>query len=273
MLKTILHIYGPFSINSFGTLIAIGVLVFIALVLRDPRAKKIIAPSVFIDTVALSIVLAILGGRLLFFATEGNMLAHWQEFFLVWSGGFSILGTVLAVIIGLLFYLRYKAVPIVPYFDLVAVYAPLLQGISRIGCFLAGCCHGMQTQVAWAISYTDTESIAPLYVPLHPTQLYSAGLYFGIFLCMYFCARTMFEKPGQLFCMYLMLMSLERFSVDFFRGDRDFFCDPPFGLSPLLSINQWIALGIFGVGVMLFVYSSCSGHAVKKHQKNMPCSS
>ncbi len=90
--------------------------------------------------------------------------------------------------------------------DIVAIYAPLLQSIARIGCLFAGCCHGIATTVPWAISYNDPTSFAPLGIPLHPTQIYSSLLLFGIFLILRFVA-TKPQPAGKILTLYLYLQA------------------------------------------------------------------
>lgn len=49
---------------------------------------------------------------------------------------------------------------------------PVLWGaaIGRIGCFLSGCCHGIESTLPWAVKY------AHLPAAVHPTQLYESAL-------------------------------------------------------------------------------------------------
>ena len=145
-------------------------------------------------------------------------------------------------------YLKKINVSIIPFFDLVAIFAPLLQSISRIGCFFAGCCYGIPTTSPWGISYSDTNTVAPLHLTLHPTQLYSSLALLGIFLFMYFILQHTLKKTGQLFAAYLILASTERFIIDLWRADRVLVTNI---LVPL-SFTQVIAMGIFIFAVTIF---------------------
>ena len=78
---------------------------------------------------------------------------------------------------------------------------------------------------------------------------------------MYGIVRLRVNKPGVATAIYLLLMSLERFAVDFWRGDREFF---PF--SSFISSNQFIALCLCALsGVMLITLLVFDQHG-KKHQ-------
>ena len=247
-MHTLLHIYGPNAIHSYGLMIALGLLIFMYLMRRDPRFTTLNLEPHFGMLLIIGILAAVIGGRILYFFTHPEHFAGAASFFAFYEGGFSILGSVIGVLITIPPYLRYAHIPIVPLLDLAAIYAPLLQSISRIGCFLAGCCFGVPTTAPWGIIYTDTGSVAPLYVCLHPTQVYSAMLLMGIFAFQYFVGRRIFRHSGQLLCSYLLLIATERFIVDFWRGDRvlDAFN---------LSVNQHVALGIIGAALIGLIIS------------------
>lgn len=252
MLHTLIHIYGPFSIHSFGLMIAIGLLITTHLALRHPLRKRIISHPDFINAIVIAISAGFIGSRLLYVIQNWHQLRHWTEVFTVWNGGLSVLGSVIGVLLVIPAYLKRHNIPLLPFLDIIAIHAPLLQSIARLGCFFAGCCFGAATRMPWGITYTDRESFAPLCTALHPTQLYSSLLLFGIFLCMFFIIQKRFKRPGQPLAFYLFLMSLERFSVDFFRGDREFF-----GLDWMLplSSHQWISIGIAIVAGLLGLYT------------------
>jgi phosphatidylglycerol:prolipoprotein diacylglycerol transferase len=166
----------------------------------------------------------------------------------VWDGGFSILGSIMGILFCMPIYLKIKKIPVLPYFDLIALFAPLLQAISRLGCLCAGCCHGIPCTKTWCITYTDSLSLAPLGISLHPTQLYSSLALFSIFLLLYFYVQKHVQRTGLVLCWYLILVGAERFIVDFWRADREFF---PFDTNQLLSSHQYISLGLILAGFLL----------------------
>jgi phosphatidylglycerol---prolipoprotein diacylglyceryl transferase len=252
MYPKILHIYGPLYVQSYGACIALALALFGWLLFKDNRRAQLMNNDQFHWLLILGIICGIVGGRVLYFITERN-LSNAFEFFEVWYGGFAVLGSVLGILLVIPFFLKKNMIPILPFFDRVAVYAPLLQSISRIGCFLAGCCYGKVTTVAWAVTYTNPACMAePLGVPLHPTQLYSAGILACIFLLLYIF-QDWIKKDGQLLMIYLILMGFERFFVDFFRDDQTYFSSH----FSLFSDHQYIALLIIS-GATLFLFTHCT---------------
>lgn len=242
MWHTLLHLYGPIAIHGYGLMIALGLLVFLYLVQKDHRFHRLHLAPFFTSILVLGILAGLIGGRLLFFLTHPELYEKLIDIFIFFKGGFSILGCVLAILVTLPAYLYYLQIPIVPFLDLIALYAPLLQSISRIGCFFAGCCYGLPSIAPWAVIYTDVESVAPLYVCLHPAQLYSAIGLLLIFALLYFIVQYRCKKNGQLVCWYIFLIGFERFLLEFWRGDR--------ASDAFFSLNQYVALGMMIVAAI-----------------------
>ena len=257
----LIHLYGPFAIRSYGLMISIGLLLFILLLKRHPKYKAMHLGDQIIDITIIGIVAGLLGGRLLYTMSEPEALHSIPDFFAFWQGGFSILGCILGVLFTVPWYLRYLKAPIVPLLDLIALHAPLLQSVSRLGCFFAGCCYGEPTTNWWGVIYHDPQSTAPLGICIHPTQLYSAFLLLAIFALLYFVLQYHCTKPGQLTALYLMLVSGERFVVDFWRADRIFYAPL---LNTGLSINQLISLGIASGAFILFLWVTYNKRIAKQ---------
>lgn len=245
MCGEILHIYGPLSIRGFGLMIVIGLVLVTFLIVRSPARKKIMTTDCFIDALWFCVMVGIIGGRIAFALSEWATFDYWWEIFAVWEGGFSLLGSIIGVLLVVPWYLRVHHVPILPFLDLIASHALLLQSIARIGCFLAGCCYGMQTNLPWGVrDYMQTPDLC-----LHPTQLYSAGLLLLLYFLLRFLAPRVAHLPGQTIMLYLVCASSERFVVDFVRGDREYF---HVSWLACLSAHQWISLLLFSGGLIGF---------------------
>ena len=183
-----------------------------------------------------------LGGRFLCMLSEDISYQNFALLFKFWEPGFSILGTIIGIVVTMFAFLWYKKIPILTYSDRIAIYAPLVQSFGRLGCFFAGCCYGQTTNAWWSVIYRDPEHMAPLHIALHPTQLYSSAILFIIFLLLYFYLQRVAKKPGILLCSCLTLVSIERFTVDFWRWDRTWWASS--GPVSYLSTNQWIAVAL-----------------------------
>ena len=226
-------------------MIAIGVLLVTTLLKRNKQMRLLMSSEQLVNVIVISIISGIIGGRLLAalsYPQEFNSIIEMLE---LYKGGFSILGCVLGIMIVTGTYLYKNNISILRTLDIIALYAPLLQSIARVGCFLAGCCYGSHTNVPWAVYYTNPACYAPLYIWIHPTQLYSSILLLSVFgiLCLINKRQL---RPGMLTSVYLVLMALQRFSLGFIRADR--VTTVIFNL----SYDQIIALAII-VGAIGFI--------------------
>jgi len=242
MRRELCHLWGPFSIYSYGLAMAIGILVFVLLSLQHPWRVRLLSKEKFIEAVGLSLVVGLMGGRLLFILNSLSRFDNWKEAFALWNGGLSVMGGIIAILIFLPPFLKKINVPALPLLDLAALHAPLLHSIARLGCFMAGCCFGLPTNLPWAITYTDPFSEAPLHIPLHPTQLYMVALYLFVFLFFYLCLQKRVKAPGQMLMAYLMAEGIIRFGIDYLRDDMEYF---PWDTRHIISANQMLALGMF----------------------------
>lgn len=248
MPRELLHICGPFSIQSYGVAIASGLVLFLLLATRHPWRKTLLSQEAFFESMMMGIGAGLVGGRFLYVVQNYHEFGSLLDIFSVWDGGFAVLGSVLGILLSMPFYLRKQHIPVLPYFDLVALFAPLLQSVSRLGCFFAGCCYGKSCTLAWSVTYTDSGSLAPLGIAIHPTQLYSSLLLFCMFILFYCVLQKRITKAGQLLAAYLICAGLERFLVDFWRADREYFS---FDIRHTFSSHQYIALALILSGFML----------------------
>jgi len=222
MCPRIYQIYGPLWVNGYGLMIALGFLVFTFFTYWHPWRRDLLSGEKYLNTLFVGFLSAIFGGRLLFIAFNGSSFESIAEIFYPWVGGFSLFGSIMFVLIAVSIYMKKIGVAILPFFDLIALYVPLLQAIARLGCFFAGCCYGVPTQSWFGVMFTDPYALAPLHVYLHPTQLYASIASLLIFITLYFVEKKVYRSPGVLIFLYLTLESFSRFTVDFWRGDRDF---------------------------------------------------
>lgn len=260
MYPTLFHIYGPLAINSYGVAILIGVLIFLWRMILSPRRKGLISKDQLISLTIYNVFVAVFSGRIVHVLSTWHTFHSWKDIFALWDGGFSVLGSLLGVILFTVCYLKSNKIPTLPVLDLAALYAPIMQGFGRLGCFFAGCCYGIETVVPWGITFTNPDTLAPLCIRLHPTQLYSAVGLFLIFLIIRFGLSKHCKYPGQIAMLYLIFTNAERFLIDFWRGDRILGVH---NFSPLavhfFSFHQWIALIIMLLSLLGLLMVSSDG--------------
>ena len=214
----ILFRFGDFTVHTYGVLLAVGFLLAVFLA-RDRARRAGIDPNVMLDMSFYILLAAILGSRLFYVVT------NWPEFagspidaVKFWRGGLVFYGGLICASLVGVWYVRKGRLNLSKMADVVAPSIALGQALGRLGCFSAGCCYGNPTTVPWAVTFRNPESLAPIGVPLHPTQLYESAATFGIFLALLSMHR--WERfQGRLLWYYLLFYSTARFIIEFFRGD------------------------------------------------------
>jgi phosphatidylglycerol:prolipoprotein diacylglycerol transferase len=237
---------GPFPIRMYGLMIGIGFL--LAIYLASRRAKKEgIDPDRIMDMGVYLLLAAIIGSRILY------VLTTLQEFtnnpldvFAIWKGGLVFYGGLLTAVPVGIWYLRKHHMPVWKTADIMAPSIALGHAFGRLGCFFAGCCYGAPCSGPVCVTFTDAHSLAPLGVPLFPTQLMESGgefLIFGVLTALWRYRKF----DGQIFWLYPLFYAVLRFIIEFYRGDaiRGVY----FG--GLVSTSQIIAVFMFGFSLVM----------------------
>ncbi|TAL26025.1 MAG: prolipoprotein diacylglyceryl transferase [Nitrospirae bacterium] len=235
---------GPLTIHTYGVMIAAGFILGLALAVRQAR-KQLIPAEKIVDLGFYMLLAAIIGSRLFFIIVNaGYYLKHPLDIFKIWEGGLVFYGGVILAIPTAIWFVKKKGLDLWETADIFAPSLAIAHAIGRLGCISAGCCHGREAHdLPWAITFSDPECLAPTGIPLHPTQLYeSAGEFLNFLILLILRRRQSFK--GQLFWTYLLIYSIVRFTVEFFRGDeaRGF-------LIGNISVSQGISILLFLVAV------------------------
>jgi phosphatidylglycerol:prolipoprotein diacylglycerol transferase len=220
----ILFQIGGIPVFSYGVLVATGVL--LALWYGRRRAARVgVDPDKLWSLGIYGVLASLLGAKLWLIATAWEYYsANPREIFSVtmFQSGGTFYGGVLGGIIGVILYAHFQKMPLLPVFDICSAAIPLGHSIGRLGCFMAGCCFGKPTDVAWGVTFTNPVAAqlagTPLGIHLHPTQLYEAALEFLNFLFLVWLGKRQ-RFSGQIAGTYMILYGFERGILEFFRGD------------------------------------------------------
>jgi phosphatidylglycerol:prolipoprotein diacylglycerol transferase len=236
----ILFEIGPLTIHTYGFFVAMGFLVGLSFAVRQAK-KEGISSQKIIDLGFYILLASIIGSRLFYiFVNPSYYMSNPLDIFKIWEGGLVFYGGVLLVIPTVIWYVRRNNIGLWKTADVFAPSIAIGHAFGRIGCFFAGCCYGrIAESLPWSIIFTNPECLAPTNVPLHPTQLYEAGGEAVNFLIL-ITLRKYKSFNGQIFLAYILIYSVLRFTIEFFRGDvnRGFIIEN-------LSVAQGISLLMF----------------------------
>jgi phosphatidylglycerol:prolipoprotein diacylglycerol transferase len=246
---------GPFTIYSYGVLLAASYLLGLRLAMW--RAKKWgLDANRVLDLGIYIIIAALVGAKLLLLIVDYDQFTRPDELWtLARSGGVFYGGLLLAVGVAFWYIAKHR----LPFWTTCDVFAPgiaLGHVTGRLGCLAAGCCYGRQTDVPWAIVFTDPQAQAnvgtPLGIPLHPTQVYEAGAALLILGLLLATERRGRPFPGRTFWSYMFLYAISRYIIEIYRGD------PRGTVFDIFSTSQFISVVLAPLSLAMLFWLSRS---------------
>ncbi len=198
---------GGIGIHLFGITIALGIIAGLYIVFIEIKRKGLDQNKTF-DLAFYTILVGIVGARINYILAF-NPIYYFnnpREIFMIQKGGLSIQGALIAGAIFAIWYMKRNNMPIWKTADAFSPAVILGQGIGRVGCDVFGVV--MSRGWFWGINVSGQL--------LHPAQIYEAILNYMLFLILWHKRKTV-KYDGQLFVMYIIGFSINRFIVEFFR--------------------------------------------------------
>lgn len=243
-----IEIFGE-HISTYSLCIVTGLIFSGMLLYFTTRKRRDFSYIQIINIPMFAITGAFLGAKTLFFITRLELFLKaesWKNFGEIVSeacGGMVFYGGLVGAILMSYLYSRLAKIDFWLYADIFAPAIPLFHSFGRIGCFMAGCCYGIEN--GWGFVYHN-EYLDPSVngVTRLPIQLIEAGLNILIMIVLVYCDQKRLKK-GSLLGIYFIIYPTVRFFDEFFRGDEIR------GHLLFLSTSQWISIIIFIIGVII----------------------
>ncbi|UTW66757.1 prolipoprotein diacylglyceryl transferase [bacterium SCSIO 12643] len=223
-------------IYSYGALILIGVLAAFSYLKKYAYQDFGLSEDTSQSLLMGLIIMSVVGGKFfMIFENPSYYLSNPKS--LISNSGFVFYGSLIFSMGFVVWFIKKHQLSTWKFLDLIGFVAIIVHFFGRLGCFMAGCCHGIESHGPFAVTFNDPLSQAhPLGVPLHPTQLYSSFMLASIFLILTLVRKRQ-QFAGQLFLLYLILYSTGRSIIEEFRGDeaRGFLFDGWYSNSQFIS--------------------------------------
>ncbi len=251
MHPVLFHIF-RFPIHAYGFMLALSFLLGIWLAAWRARRSNL-DPDAIVDVGFWIIIAAIIGSRLYY------VLLHFEQFRgNLWNtvnpfqdggvgiGGLVMYGGMIGAILAGVLYFRIKKYPFLPYADALAPSVGLGIFLTRIGCFMNGCCYGAAWDGPFSVSFPLGSPAGRFQQHIHASGLHPSQLYLSIGGLAIAAIVLLAGRRGKLFDgfqFYLvgLLYSVLRFAVDFTRH-----YEVTEKLGPL-SHNQVVCIVLFAV--------------------------
>ena len=245
-MEPIVFDFGGFALRWYGVMAALG---FLAAVLTVNANRKIIDLSAdrAAGIVMTGMIAGIIGARIFYvcrffehFRNDPWLILRLDRGGLVFFGGF-------LAIPALWLYCRYWKLDFIRILDLAGPALAIGHAFGRVGCFLNGCCFGSPSGRFPGIAYPVGSEPYHWHgaAPLHPVQLYEAGLNVLLFLFLFWLLRR--SRRGVAMSAYFIGYGVIRFADEFLRGD-------PLTRWHGLTQSQLIGLFLIPAGVLLLVW-------------------
>jgi phosphatidylglycerol:prolipoprotein diacylglycerol transferase len=246
----ILFEFGPFTLRTYGLMMAISFLLGLLLA-RVFNRREGRSDDELMDLTMWIMLGAVVGARILYVIVEWpqfwgpdappELAARLLNMAAVWRGGLVYYGGLIGAFFAALAFLKRHRLPVWSYGDVLAPGLALGQVTGRLGCWFNGCCYGRESKEFGVVFPAIGDNIPHL-----PTQLYESAfcLALAAFLA-WFWGRKAYA--GQVFWLYVLLYAVWRFGVEFLRGDAE----RGVLVSAALSPSQWISLAAAGAALAM----------------------
>ena len=172
-----------------------------------------------------------------FFYDWGYYSENLIQAILIWKGGLSIQGAIVGAVLAGMVFSRVKKINFWRLADIAAPGLIFGQAIGRIACFLNGDAFGSPTGSDFGIVYPPGTYAYEVFgnQPLWPAEIWEGQINIVIFAVVLILSRWKGVPQGIVFLTYVSLYSLNRFVLEFFRGDGSKYLFD-------LSSGQWTSI-------------------------------
>ncbi|MCB9760066.1 MAG: prolipoprotein diacylglyceryl transferase [Alphaproteobacteria bacterium] len=265
---------GPLEFHTYGLFLMLGFAA--AAWVTGRRMKQVgINPDKLVPLMAIAIVAGIAGARLLHFlgAERSAFLANPLIFFDLSQGGMAFYGGAIGATLAGVAYMFYAGVDVWKMADVAVPSILVGLSVGRLGCFSAGCCHGMACNLEASTSLTGglfpggeivlvdgfpwmalvfhpDVGVGSIHgVPVYPTQLWESAGAMLLFLGLSWVWKHHRRFDGQILALTLLTYPILRSTIESFRGDTIRGVE----YLGLFSTSQLVSLPVFALGLIIIL--------------------
>lgn len=240
---------GPFALHWYGLMYALTFIIAYLFLQYSRKGKELELDSNQKDNFLIAAILGIIIGSRLGYVLLYNFnfyLANPLKIFALWEGGLSFHGGLIGTVLVIWLFTKYYKVSFLKIGDLAALITPIGIFLGRIGNFINAELYGRVANSFCLYFPTDPQNCR------YPSQLFEAATE-GLltFILLYWYSRRYPQaRPGILGAAFLILYSLARISMEFFRQP-----DPQIGfLWGGATLGQILSVFLLISGLIMFIY-------------------
>ncbi len=252
-----------FEMPAYGSVIALGLIIGVLVSLTLAKIYDFTKQDVLLSTIIASMGMIIFAKIFYVITLIPGIIKHFDivrknimAVLIILGSGYVFYGGLIGALLGYKLYCKIFKLDTLKLLNVIVPCVPLVHAFGRIGCFLGGCCYGIEYHGPFAIHFPPNIFVEELnLVPRFPVQPLEAILNFILFIILYLIARKK-REDGLLLGLYLIIYPIIRFSLEFLRGDG--IRGKIFGI----STSQYISIVLFFIGIYFII------RAKNKNQKS-----
>lgn len=253
---------GPFTVRWYGMMFVIGFFLGYKIMWHMFRHEG--APEKWLGILLIYVVVAtIVGARLghVLFYEWDYYSQHPLKILYTWEGGLASHGGTIGIMIAVILFSIFvtKRNPFWTY-DRLVIPIALVGALIRMGNLMNHEIYGHPTDLPWGISFIENVNqwmagAPPVHgLPAHPTQIYEALCYFGLFalLMWMYWVKNAERRPGFIFGVFFIVLFTSRFLIEFVKNPQE-----EFEVGMTLNMGQWLSIPfiLMGIGFLLYAFS------------------
>lgn len=229
--------FGSLEIRYYGILFALSFL-FGYFILKKLFKKSNLNEKLVDDYIFYIFLGVIIGARIfeVAFYEPFYYLNNPIKIFYIFQGGLSSHGAIAGSILANYLFCKKHKINFYKTADIAVIPFFLGASLIRIGNFINGEIVGRITNVPWAVKFSNYEGLR------HPSQIYESIKNLIIFTTLFVLSAKK-QRPGYLFWLGLLLFSIFRFGVEFFKE---------YPLYYGLTIGQYLTIPLFILSLIMF---------------------
>jgi phosphatidylglycerol:prolipoprotein diacylglycerol transferase len=244
---------GPLTLRTYGLFLALSFLVGVFLAVKRGEERGVKRKDIY-DLSFTIMASSIVGSRLFYVLTHlGEYADNPFRIFAFWEGGLSMFGGIVLALALSWWFASKRHLSFARLGDVIAPSLMLGTSLTRVGCFMNGCCFGLPTDSICGVVFPPVSAAGGTFpgTSLQPVQIYSALGALVIFIILIVVDRKR-RRDGFLFGLMWVLYSAGRIIIDEFRYYEE---SSVFQMaSHSVTYNQLIALGLLVTG-FIFMFS------------------
>jgi len=241
-----------FTLPTYGTIILIGIIIGVLFALSLANIYDVEKTDIVLSSILACVGMLIFAKVIYLISLIPTIIKnvdfikdHLLSFMIFAFSGYVFYGGLIGAILGYLFYCKWFDINSSRLLSTVIPSIPLIHAFGRVGCFMAGCCYGIEYHGFLHVDFPYNQFVEELNeVSRFPVQLLEASLNLILFIILYTLSRKK-TKPLLTSGLYLIIYPIIRFFTEFLRGDAirgKFF---------FLTTSQWISLLLIPLGIYL----------------------